>query len=182
VLLLLLSNVLRSLQVPLHLALPWWQERPLRECSKANAVSLDLVLLVPCHISNVLKIFTSSPWSIPPPSGSTASTHRTTAIVCLTSFVLTQTRPFTPTADSRKNREPRKGRRKCFGSSNLFSGDVRRRGFVAWGEGGTRTGSTSSDCILSKIRPSARQIPLTSSSAHQNTPTQAPYPYEPAIP
>lgn len=57
--------------------------------------------------------------SMPPPSGSAASIHRTTAIVCFGALVLTQTRPFIPTAVSKGKVQPRIGRRKWLGSSNL---------------------------------------------------------------
>lgn len=73
-----------------------------------------------CHKSSVLKNFFVPGSSSPPPSGSTASIHRAIAIVCFTSFELIHTLPFTPTATSRGNREPRSGRRKCFGSKSLF--------------------------------------------------------------
>jgi hypothetical protein len=54
-----------------------------------------------------------------PPSGSTASIHRAMAIVCLISFAHTHTRPFSPTALSKGNRPPRRGRRKWSGSRRL---------------------------------------------------------------
>lgn len=71
------------------------------------------------YISILLKSFLTPPSSIPPPSGSTASIHRTTAIVCFISFALIQILPFMPTAASSGKREPRKGSKKCFGSSKL---------------------------------------------------------------
>lgn len=71
------------------------------------------------YISSLLKSFLTPASSIPPPSGSTASIHRTTAIVCFTSFVLIQILPFIPTATSSGKREPRKGSKKCIGSNKL---------------------------------------------------------------
>lgn len=75
------------------------------------------------HISSVPRNFFTPSSSMPPPSGSTASIHRDTAMVCFTSFVLIHTRPFTPVATSRGNRDPSKGSRKWFESSNL-PGDI----------------------------------------------------------
>lgn len=71
------------------------------------------------HNSRVLNIFFTPASSTPPPSGSTTSMHLAIAIVCFTSLALIHTRPFKPTATSRGNRAPRRGSRKCFGSSRL---------------------------------------------------------------
>lgn len=65
------------------------------------------------------KVFTLFASFSVPPSGSTASIHRAMAIVCLISFAHTHTRPFSPTALSKGNRPPRRGRRKCPGSRRL---------------------------------------------------------------
>ena len=72
------------------------------------------------HKSNVLMKFFIPSSSNPPPSGSTASIHRAIAIVCFTSFELIHTLPFIPTATSKGNREPRRGRRKCLESRSLL--------------------------------------------------------------
>ena len=54
-----------------------------------------------------------------PPSGSAASMHRATAMVCFGDLQFIQTRPFMPTAVSKGNMEPSKGNKKCLGSSSL---------------------------------------------------------------
>lgn len=77
-------------------------------------------MLEDSHKSNILINFFIYGSSSPPPSGSTASIHRAIAIVCFTSFDFIHTLPFTPTATSRGNREPRSGRRKCLGSKSLL--------------------------------------------------------------
>ena len=72
------------------------------------------------HKSSVLMNVFIYGSSNPPPSGSTTSIHRAIAMVCFTSFELIHTLPFTPTATSRGNRDPRSGRRKCLGSKSLL--------------------------------------------------------------
>lgn len=67
----------------------------------------------------MLRNFFTAGSSIPPPSGSTASIHRDTAITCLGSFVVIHTLPFRPAADSSGKRDPRNGSKKCCGSNNL---------------------------------------------------------------
>lgn len=71
------------------------------------------------QISSVPRSFFTASSFMHPPSGSAASIHRDTAIVCLISFVLTHTRPFTPIATSRGNRDPSSGRRKWDESRSL---------------------------------------------------------------
>ena len=80
------------------------------------------------YTSNVLRNFSKFCSLIPPPSGSTASIHLAIAITCLGSLALTQTLPFVPTADSRGNRAPRRGRRNCCESRSLRGYELSRKG------------------------------------------------------
>ena len=119
--------------------------------------------------------------SILPPSGSAASMHRATRMICLTSPACIQTRPFVPTATSNGNRAPRRGSRKCRGLSNLWAKDclwhVRQ-----WGGFRIRTICTCLSCIWSWIRPWVRQNPRTFDSVHQSTQARVPCLCGPRIP
>ena len=122
------------------------------------------------YMSSVPRNFFSSDSPIHPPSGSTASIHLETAMMCFASFELTHTRPLRPVAVSRGKREPSSGSRKCLGSSNLG-----RRLKTIRNNGNVRlTVDTSSDCSVPQSLPSALRSPLPCESVHQSTLTLVP--------
>ena len=71
------------------------------------------------HTSSVARNFFTPSSSTPSPSESAFSIHRAAAMTCFGSWDMIHTRPFTPTAQSRGNLLPRRGRRKCLGSCSL---------------------------------------------------------------
>lgn len=127
-------------------------------------------MLEDSHKSNVLMNFFIYGSSSPPPSGSTASIHRAIAIVCFTSFEFIHTLPFTPTATSRGNREPRSGRRKCLGSKSLL--EVMKGVRLALKLG--LTVYTSEDYSAPWNLPSTRQTQLPFEFGRQNIQARVP--------